>query len=209
MWHDGENQWQPMTCEKVVSMLETLAKYIDSSFAASKGRGFKIILDQAKNNVQCDNFSVTPKSKEHTEYKNTITELHTEIHFQSCPENLTRGDGISKKVEMTCSESMKVSKHVKKILCDTDSDFFSYGGSFQNSNNSSVHNDQFTSKQQMQCFQNSTETPHISAPRAQWMCTVHVGWPFPFTVQTQSISLPGAQMLGYMEVASKLKVDTR
>lgn len=40
----------------------------------------------------------------------------------------------------------------------------------------------------------------------QWICKVHVGWPVPFTVQENGVSLPSAQKLGYLAVATKLKV---
>ncbi|GFO23224.1 hypothetical protein PoB_004972900 [Plakobranchus ocellatus] len=154
LWLDKDRQWQPMSCDKVVAMLELLNKYIDSSFVAPKGRGFKIILKQAKQ-IKDEELAVTDQ--------NQSCDAH-----RTCENCNVFNAKLSTTSDLPTSNSrIKESRTLGQVDCQT-------------------------------CI-------NLRPLKAKWKCTVHVGWPFPFTVHAHSISLPGAQLLGYMKVVGKLK----
>ena len=211
MCREKEDKWQPMTCERVILMLETLAKYIESSFIVSKGRGFKIILNQAKDGIplQHDNQVIT-KVNESQNFENDITGVHSnKTPFQSCCDNLVKDRSVWKKHENSCSpHNLKNKMHEHKNTNSCEGGDPSIINSSQVTTDSNAYANQSGPKRKVQSFQETTDVPaSIEKPKTQWECTVHVGWPFPFTVCAQGISLPGAQMLGFMEVARKLKVN--
>ncbi|RUS76445.1 hypothetical protein EGW08_015786, partial [Elysia chlorotica] len=202
MWREKEDKWHPMASEKVVSMLETLAKYIESSLTASKGRGFKIILNQAEKNsksLRSDNQAATQVNACEN-FKNKTSRLHCWTPFDNCCENLVKNRSVWEKGKLPCSVyklENKVQKHEEQNTFD--------GGNPSIADSSHVSTGPVET---MQCFPDPTDlTDAPEESRIGWICTVHVGWPFPFTVRAQGVSLPGAQMLGFMEVAKRLKAQ--
>lgn len=191
-----DDKWQPMTSERVVSMLETLAKYIESSFVPSKGRGFKIILSQAEDGkVLKSNSTLDKLGCKSTHFSNT----HHQNHID-CDTN--RKDVMSSPIHE--DKNCKWKDEDKTINCQ----FYTADDSYETLNISKSGtgcNHLCMSKVQEQHSTDSLEVSKEEKVKAKWVCTVHVGWPFPFTVRVRGVSLPGAQMLGYMEVARKLK----
>ncbi|KAH9518979.1 hypothetical protein Btru_008829 [Bulinus truncatus] len=160
IYKNDNGQWVPMTCDKVLLMLETLSKYGSACFGESKGRGFKIILEQTKMKDETE-------SQEKEQNKSDISQTTLNIYHKSEENN------FHPSYRSTIDSNLKQSS---KIL---------------------LHNDQVLSPV-MKWSWKAQNKPF-------WKCTIHVGWPFPFSVIASALSLPTSQILGYTIACMKLK----
>ncbi|XP_059153787.1 uncharacterized protein LOC131939480 [Physella acuta] len=175
--------WGPTECDKIASVLELLAKYGESTLSGPHGRGFKVIMEKCqikKSPPKNDNLDTTEAME------SQIQSLRHNQNFQS--------DNVNKHTYPINIEfchyfyqlynTHKTSKHVWTDLLNCVS--------FAHSNSNKVE------------IGNNFLSTSLVGPK--WSCTVHVGWPVPFTVQEKGVSLPSAQKLGYLAVATKLKM---
>lgn len=178
----------PMTSDKVMVMLEKLSKYGESSLGCSRGRGFKIILEQIKVK-DCD------REKVSYDQAGCISKANTAAQDA---ENKLFGSYSQDKADA--------------ILCQEGSDFVQESKDVRSCEATAVCNNStdVTSQTAVENNENiripNSGVRHTSRPR--WLCTIHVGWPFPFVVHAEGLSLPAAQIMGYMSVVYKLKAST-
>ncbi|KAK6994743.1 hypothetical protein BgiMline_011366 [Biomphalaria glabrata] len=179
------NQWCPVSCSKVVLMLETLSEYGSACLGKSKGHGFKIILEQIK-----------------TKGENTESFQSADINFsQETDCNVVSEDSKSLRKPFCASFSdhssgLILSRDICNFLQCIDEDRNEKSDFLIEVVKSLLKADRTYWAQGTDCkLQN----------RAFWTCSVHVGWPFPFTVVASALSLPTSQLMGYMLTCMKLK----
>ncbi|BFZ10364.1 hypothetical protein BsWGS_13403 [Bradybaena similaris] len=184
IYENEHGVWVPMTADKVMVMLEKLSKYGESSLGCSRGRGFKIILKQIKNK-DCD------REKVSYDQDSSISKANAAAHGA---ENKPFGSYSQEKADA--------------ILCQEGSDFVLESKDIWSSEAVCNNSTKATSKTAVKNIENVTipnsGVRHTSKPR--WLCTIHVGWPFPFVVHAEGLSLPAAQIMGCMSVVYKLKL---
>ncbi|CAG5129136.1 unnamed protein product [Candidula unifasciata] len=186
LYENEDGVWVPMTCEKVMMMLEKLSKYGESSLGCSKGRGFKIILEQVKDKGY---------DREKLDDDQTISISKTNRTAEDV-ENKSLGSYLQDNDARLCQKSSDLIQENKDIwhpevvaACDSSTNAL-FQMAVENAENMSMPN---------------CGVRQISKPK--WLCTIHVGWPFPFSVHAEGLSLPAAQILGYMSVVCKLKLQ--
>ncbi|CAL1527064.1 unnamed protein product [Lymnaea stagnalis] len=203
IYKNSEGIWKATTCEKVMNMLETMAKYGASTFGSSRGRGFKIILEQAKLTGSSMDEAVKVENMETLTKENSAADILKSVGSnQECFNQSNKSyinvqfkyskDSIPKKRLAINNEIFGLVHHFYENYSKTNNDISNFISANLLSNINS----------QLDLLSNSD---NILVNKPFWVCTVHVGWPSPFTVQKQGISLPSAYMLGFMAVASKLK----
>lgn len=209
-------EWAPVTCHVVVSMLKTLSKYGESFLGYSKGRGFKIILEQAKVVQSCNGVNVDlQENASDSESKDkrcagncSRKRANNESNQERVRENIRSYEGRMGEIDESYERRAK-SVHNKESVMNGElvQESLAYEVSLTETEFNMSHMEASSvGSTGGGLFMSDCQDKQRLEPR--WICTVHVGWPIPFTVQAEGLSLPAAQMMGYLAVINKLKVRT-
>ncbi|XP_005093720.1 uncharacterized protein LOC101849443 [Aplysia californica] len=209
----NDGRWTPLKCDQVVSMLDQLARYGEITVGSSRGRGSKIVLEQLKGRREGDIFTINHKAvpaeqrkrlKRCQQMENDTKKVLTEDCFETYKgQGYNTSHDMKKESEKLFSgndrdNSLQKSVTLKNLMDDTNRllDFEPSTLEIDSSMSSGPLVDEVG---------RSMDKERLSKD-LKWKCTVHVGWPLPFSVYSYGVSLPSAQMVGYMAVATKLKL---